>query len=254
VFGSPRWSYDPTGSDDNTHRFTGKEFDDSVNLYYYGARYYDPYVGRFISRDPVTGNAKNPQSLNPYVYALNNPLAVVDPTGMIPQWLNSIIGTGVVIAQSILEGSPISTIIGIGYGILKTGRLPIWDRQNSRLVFENVNIPGLPLGKQYGLVTVLETQNKEINKHELVHLSDYRQLGGDLFSAIYLGEMIRQNAIGKDPYWDNYFERRARNQEGAINSPVEPIWGGRVRITPWTHIPLGMLDGEPQALRLQVEF
>ena len=79
VFGSPRWTYDPTGSDDNTHKFTGKEFDEKVNLYYYGARYYDPYVGRFISRDPAHDGT------NWYVYVRNNPLALVDPTGQSPE-------------------------------------------------------------------------------------------------------------------------------------------------------------------------
>jgi RHS repeat-associated protein len=34
------------------HRFTGKPEDGDTELYYFGARYYDPEVGRFISRDP----------------------------------------------------------------------------------------------------------------------------------------------------------------------------------------------------------
>jgi len=50
-------------------------------LYYYGARYYDPTIGRFITRDPVKGNTMNPQSLNPYVYCLNNPMKYIDPNG-----------------------------------------------------------------------------------------------------------------------------------------------------------------------------
>jgi len=41
---------------------------------YFGARYYDPTIGRFITRDPVKGNIMNPQTLNPYVYCLNNSL------------------------------------------------------------------------------------------------------------------------------------------------------------------------------------
>lgn len=54
--------------------FTGKERDPS-GLYYYGARYYDPDVGRFISTDPVMKE-------NPFVYVDNNPLKFIDPTGM----------------------------------------------------------------------------------------------------------------------------------------------------------------------------
>jgi len=62
--------------------FTGKELDEETGLYYYGARYYDPLTGRFTSSDPWEGNLTNPQTLNKYSYAINNPLFYVDPTGM----------------------------------------------------------------------------------------------------------------------------------------------------------------------------
>ena len=50
VFGAIR---SETGTSDNTRKFTGKEFDADSNLYDYGARYYDPYIGRFTQRDPT---------------------------------------------------------------------------------------------------------------------------------------------------------------------------------------------------------
>jgi RHS repeat-associated protein len=57
---------------------TGKEYD-ATDLYYYGARYYDPALGRFIS--PDTQYDAGPQGLNRYSYALNNPIIYRDPTG-----------------------------------------------------------------------------------------------------------------------------------------------------------------------------
>ena len=60
--------------------FTGQRLD-STGLYYYGARYYDPTIGRFISPDSIVQRSGNPQSLNRYSYVLNNPLKSVDPTG-----------------------------------------------------------------------------------------------------------------------------------------------------------------------------
>ena len=65
-----------TGTSDNTRKFTGKEFDADSKLYYYGARYYDPYIGRFTQRDPIA------DGVNWYAYTYNNPLKFVDPTGL----------------------------------------------------------------------------------------------------------------------------------------------------------------------------
>jgi len=48
---------------------------------YYGARTYDPALGRFIQPDTIVPNPANPQSLNRYAYVLNNPLRYTDPTG-----------------------------------------------------------------------------------------------------------------------------------------------------------------------------
>ncbi|MBU1751451.1 MAG: RHS repeat-associated core domain-containing protein, partial [Chloroflexi bacterium] len=55
--------------------------DTGTGLLYYGARYYDPLLGRFVSADTVVPGAGNPQAFNRYSYVLNNPLRYVDPTG-----------------------------------------------------------------------------------------------------------------------------------------------------------------------------
>jgi len=80
------------GSAANNKRFAGKEKDAETGLSYFGARYEDPRTGRFISVDPVgavdprtskTNEALllNPQRLNTYANALNNPYRYVDPDG-----------------------------------------------------------------------------------------------------------------------------------------------------------------------------
>lgn len=56
--------------------YTTKEQDSESDLYYFGARYYDDDLGRFVSVDPKY----NPLE-TPYSYARNNPLAFVDPDG-----------------------------------------------------------------------------------------------------------------------------------------------------------------------------
>jgi len=47
----------------------------------YGARHYDPYLGRFVSADTIVPGTEQPQSWNRYAYVRNNPLLYVDPSG-----------------------------------------------------------------------------------------------------------------------------------------------------------------------------
>lgn len=71
-----------SGTFTNTHRFTGKEYEAS-GIYYFGARYYDPTLGRFLTPDPLGKFAKNdPRTINPFVYCSNNPLKYIDPDGL----------------------------------------------------------------------------------------------------------------------------------------------------------------------------
>jgi RHS repeat-associated protein len=68
------------------HHFTGKERDTESGNDYFPARYYASSMGRFMSPDPYNGSydTSNPQSMNRYVYAMNNPLSYVDPSGKAP--------------------------------------------------------------------------------------------------------------------------------------------------------------------------
>ncbi|MCP5559020.1 MAG: RHS repeat protein [Verrucomicrobiaceae bacterium] len=53
-------------------------------LYQMRARYYDPTIARFLSRDAIPPNLADPKSLNPYQYAAANPLRFIDPAGSTP--------------------------------------------------------------------------------------------------------------------------------------------------------------------------
>lgn len=60
------------------YRYTGKERDDATGLYYFGYRYYAPWIGKWLSPDPL-GPEDSP---NLYQFALNNPVNFVDPDGL----------------------------------------------------------------------------------------------------------------------------------------------------------------------------
>ncbi|MDD2890131.1 MAG: SpvB/TcaC N-terminal domain-containing protein [bacterium] len=77
------------GTDNNKYLFAGKELD-KTGLYYFGARYYDADIGRFITPDPVRGTAIN--ALNPYYYCYANPNKYEDPTGQFTWMLGVAIG------------------------------------------------------------------------------------------------------------------------------------------------------------------
>jgi RHS repeat-associated protein len=81
---------------------TGKERDAETGLDYFGARYLSSAQGRFTSPDPVqikTNRLLNPQRLNLYSYAVNNPLRNIDPDGrdaiavVFPEYRISALGT-----------------------------------------------------------------------------------------------------------------------------------------------------------------
>jgi RHS repeat-associated protein len=79
IFGNPILTVEAEYK--NAIRYAGEFYDDETGLYYLRARYYDPYIGRFISEDSYWGEDTNPLSLNLYTYTYNNPIMYIDPTG-----------------------------------------------------------------------------------------------------------------------------------------------------------------------------
>ncbi|WP_083761159.1 RHS repeat-associated core domain-containing protein [Pelobacter propionicus] len=75
-FGNP----DQRGENiDQPFSYTGREWDRETGLYYYRARYYDPKIGRFIQKDPISFAGGD---VNLYAYVLNNPINRLDPFGL----------------------------------------------------------------------------------------------------------------------------------------------------------------------------
>ena len=81
-----------TNTCSTNYKFTGYERDaetaygtSSGNDYAF-ARFYNSHLGRFMSADPLDGDIADPQTLNKYTYVRNNPVNLVDPSGLDCQW------------------------------------------------------------------------------------------------------------------------------------------------------------------------
>lgn len=106
-------AFDPYGGDlhatTDPFAFTGKERDPDTGLYDFGARAYDPKLGLFLSPDPAVLAdpelaIEDPQLLNVYAYARNNPTTHVDQDGRLPH---------------ILIGALVGAVIGGGAYLVK---------------------------------------------------------------------------------------------------------------------------------------
>ena len=108
---------DQTTQRENDILFSSKRYDASTDLSYFGARYYDASLGRFISRDPL-GYIDGP---NGYIYVSNNPINLIDPDGLCKEkssneWDLSSISIGLGLSTALVADD--STLIGVADDIL----------------------------------------------------------------------------------------------------------------------------------------
>ncbi len=115
-----------TGAMNTPFKFTGQRLDAESGLYYMNARYYDPELGRFAAPDTVTPDSFNPQSLNRYTYALNNPILFTDPSGnffIIDDIIFAIVTFVVANAGAIAMGAVIGAALNVAMAAIMGGDL-----------------------------------------------------------------------------------------------------------------------------------
>lgn len=95
---------------DNRYTYTGREWDEDLELYHYRARMYDPELGRFCGRDPI-GYV---DGTNRYHYVGNTPFIANDPDGLVRVLFDFV-------AKSFIKGvNPIGRIVPDRAGIVPT--------------------------------------------------------------------------------------------------------------------------------------
>ncbi len=87
---------------DNNLRHPGQYYDDEIGYYYNWHRYYASKIGRYLLPDPIglTGG------VNPYLYALNDPVNMVDPFGLLPGDVYLFTGGGLAPSIALLSPGP----------------------------------------------------------------------------------------------------------------------------------------------------
>ncbi|MCB0303402.1 MAG: DNRLRE domain-containing protein [Calditrichaeota bacterium] len=110
------------GTADTRNKFTGKERDGETNWDYFGARYYDSAMGRWMAVDPL--ESKYP-GWSPYNYTFNNPIDFFDPDGKeglsaairqdqrVSRYLNGKISREQYLEEIYAEGT--AALIGVGF-------------------------------------------------------------------------------------------------------------------------------------------
>jgi RHS repeat-associated protein len=91
-----------SAGDETGYTYTGKEHHTNIGLTYFGRRYYDPSLGRWLTPDPAG------QFFSPYVYCANNPMMYIDKDGQFASILPFFFGwMGHRTAQGLEVGNPV---------------------------------------------------------------------------------------------------------------------------------------------------
>jgi RHS repeat-associated protein len=109
-----------SGSQSHRLAFHGKPLDADTGLQSFGARYYDPQIGRFTGVDPVAFDPANPHSFNRYAYGNNNPFKFKDPDGRAAETVLDVISLTLSLVQFRSDPSLVNGL-GLAYDAIATG-------------------------------------------------------------------------------------------------------------------------------------
>lgn len=107
---------DQSGTFGNSFQFAGEQRDSETGLDYLRARYYDPSLGRFISKDAFPGYLDDPMSQHDYQYAHANPVSNTDPSGYFSSLQE--VGSALLLAGTLASIGAVSGGVGFGLGYI----------------------------------------------------------------------------------------------------------------------------------------
>jgi RHS repeat-associated protein len=166
-----------TGKGKNELYFHGKQqepLNGGVTIQYFGARYYDPSIGRFMGVDPVHFVPPNVHSFNRFAYGNNNPYKFHDPDGNTPAWIPVALHVG---GGAIMGGGAAGAVNALGQLYLNGsiqwgGAGGVWDAasegaQIGMLLGPSVSASFAGAGAAASRATSLKTVGRHMSPEEL---------------------------------------------------------------------------------------
>ena len=209
--------------------YTGKEYDrmHGLNLYDYGARFYDPSLGRFTTVDPM---AEKYYSLSPYVYCGNNPTRFIDPSGMSygepEKSKRQLISEMLEVMKDLVEGFTYQ--LGVHPAQLQSEDAKIREdatqkREHALQVMNTVNesmLSPIPFGE----IAYKKATDQEISSHSMVWevagILPIGKIGKAAKGGWKVGEPITNlTAKGNVPAWSTVRQRFWKNEAFFNGSP-----------------------------------
>jgi len=212
------------GDGSYNYKYNGKEYQDELglNMYDYGARNYDPALGRWMNIDPL---AENYFPVSPYIYCANNPVRYIDPNGMeikdpdkIVENYKKQLNQAITDINEFVKNNIISAEIGeMLIGANKSALNEISALEKSDQVYnvfsdKSSSEGGVSYDKATGEVKVgLGTNDKGLVYHELGHAYQYEKGKTSLY--------VDNSQFGS--LYDLSDETESYNRERAINGSIE---------------------------------
>ena len=190
-----------TAPDFTPFGFAGGMYDSQTKLVRFGARDYDPEVGRWTTKDPIGTNGRG---LNYYSYSINNPISVTDPFGL--SFLDCLR-----LFNRRLSSMPFLWLIPLSGDY--------YEGPNGTLIVENKWWTDLwgAWAITYGDMIVMDpskANDSDTIAHEMGHVAQYENFGPD-FYPLYLLDMLLN---GYDNSWFEYQADRGRKKHTLTGS------------------------------------
>lgn len=186
----------------NPYAYAGYTYDKEIEQYYLMARYYEPEQGVFTAYDPDPGDEDDPQTMNGYNYANNNPVMMVDPDGNLAWWIGAAGGGAALELGRYLvnnrkkgyswKGAGKAVLWGAAKGVLSTGgfRYLLSVRKPLTYVIKGVRKGKIRRELRIGIKSIKRTYRKytKVNKKKSKQVKkfDYNK------KKVYKGKIVKK--------------------------------------------------------------